>query len=109
MQHTQHGLRRRDLLRGTVYELPRIGMRLAAHGHARREKPRLSTTGRPPEGARTRTPRCDAAKRSMTLAGILPDGLAVRNEKATATLYEPDMVRRGTRMLRRCAGLPHLA
>ncbi len=72
MQHTQHGLRRLDLLRVTVYELPRIGMRLAAHGHARREKPRLSTTGRPPEGVRTRTPRCDAAKRSMTLAGRAP-------------------------------------
>jgi hypothetical protein len=86
-----------------VYKLPRISMRLAAHGHVRRKKPRLSTTRRPPGGARTRTPQCDAAKRSMTLVGILPDGLAIRYEEATAILYEPGSVGRDTQTLRRRA------
>ncbi len=70
-------------------------MRQTAHGHAGKEKPRLSTTGQALEGVRTCTPQCDAAERIMTLAGIRPDGLAVQNEEATAIFYEPDTVQIG--------------
>ncbi len=45
----------------------------------------------------------------MTLAGILADKLDVRNEEATAILYELNTVRRGTRTIWHRAGLPHLA
>jgi hypothetical protein len=84
-------------------------MRLAAHGHTRREKPRLFKAGEPLGGVRTGTPQCDAANPSMTLAGILPDSITVQYKEATAIFYELDTVRMGTRTLQLCAGLPHLA
>jgi hypothetical protein len=51
----------------------------------------------------------NAAKRGITIVGILQDGLAVQDEEATAILCKLDSVQRGTRTLHCCAGLPYPA
>jgi hypothetical protein len=53
-------------------------MRLAAHSYARREQPWLFIAEHSLEGHADAKVLCDAVNHSKALAGMLPDGIAVK-------------------------------